>query len=60
MLHAEHSACVQRGERTRATVTDHIVAIKAGGARLEPRNHQSLCGACNRRKGIEHEGGFGR
>lgn len=46
-FHAEHSRCVQRGERTRATLTDHIVAIADGGARLDPANHQSLCTSCN-------------
>lgn len=46
-LHAEHSRCVQRGERRRATVTDHIVSLRDGGARLDPRNFQSLCRGCN-------------
>jgi 5-methylcytosine-specific restriction protein A len=58
--HAEHSRCVQRGLATKAAVTDHIVALRAGGSRMDPRNHQSLCGPCNRRKGIASEGGFGR
>ncbi len=58
--YAEHSLCVQRALYTRAEVTDHIRAIKYGGARLDARNHQSLCGACNRRKAIALEGGFGR
>ena len=49
-LHAEHSRCVQRGQRTRATVTDHIVALRQGGARLDPSNHQSLCHGCNAAK----------
>jgi 5-methylcytosine-specific restriction protein A len=59
-IYPEHSRCAQQLTRTRAEVTDHIVAIKAGGSRLDPANHQSLCGACNRRKGIALEGGFGR
>ena len=50
-LHAEHSRCVQNGQRRRATVTDHIVPIRAGGARLDPANHQSLCVRCNTLKG---------
>jgi 5-methylcytosine-specific restriction endonuclease McrA len=59
-LHAEHSRCVQEGRRVRATCTDHIRAIRDGGAVFDPANHQSLCGACNRRKAIAYEGGFGR
>jgi 5-methylcytosine-specific restriction protein A len=55
-LYAVHSVCVQRGERTRATVTDHIRAMRQGGAKLDPRNHQSLCHACNSRKAIALEG----
>jgi len=58
--HAAHSRCTTRGEYTRATVTDHIRAIKDGGARLDPSNHQSLCAGCNARKAIGFEGGFGR
>jgi 5-methylcytosine-specific restriction endonuclease McrA len=46
-LHSTHSRCVQRGLRTRATVTDHIRALRDGGARDDPANHQSLCTACN-------------
>lgn len=60
LFHMEHSRCARNGERVAATVTDHIVAMKAGGARFDPRNHQSLCRGCNNRKSIEHEGGFGR
>ena len=46
-LHAEHSRCVQHGQRVRAQVTDHIVRLRDGGARLDPRNFQSLCRGCN-------------
>ena len=49
-LHAEHSRCVQQGERVRAGVVDHIRALRDGGARLDPLNHQSLCVSCNVRK----------
>jgi 5-methylcytosine-specific restriction endonuclease McrA len=49
-LHADHSRCVKSGARTRAQVVDHIVPIAAGGARLEPSNHQSLCRSCNAAK----------
>jgi 5-methylcytosine-specific restriction endonuclease McrA len=47
---AEHSRCVQRGERVPADVTDHIVAIAAGGTIFDPDNHQSLCASCNTAK----------
>lgn len=50
-LYAEHSRCVQQGLRTPADVTDHIVSLRDGGARLDPTNHQSLCYSCNTRKG---------
>jgi 5-methylcytosine-specific restriction endonuclease McrA len=46
-FHVEHSQCAAQGVRVRATVTDHIVPIRAGGARLDPTNHQSLCARCN-------------
>jgi len=55
-LHPDHSACVQGGARTRATVTDHIRSLAAGGAHMDPTNHQSLCGPCNRRKAVALEG----
>lgn len=49
-LHATHSRCVQSGELNRAHVVDHITAIRDGGARLDPKNHQSLCRRCNTAK----------
>jgi 5-methylcytosine-specific restriction enzyme A len=49
--HLENSRCAQRGQFVRATVTDHIRSLKDGGARLDPANLQSLCHACNTRKG---------
>jgi 5-methylcytosine-specific restriction endonuclease McrA len=59
-LHAEHSLCARQGlMRVRATCTDHIVTMKAGGSKFESSNHQSLCADCNRRKAIAVEGGFG-
>ena len=59
-LYAEHSQCVQQGHPTVAECTDHIVALAHGGAMYDPSNHQSLCLACNTRKAIAYEGGFGR
>jgi hypothetical protein len=57
-LHAEHSQCVRQGLRVRATCTDHLRAMSAGGKKFDPLNHQSLCGDCNRRKAIVDEGGL--
>jgi len=56
--HAEHSRCTQQGERTRAQLTDHIQALRAGGNKYDTRNLQSLCRACHNRKIIAHEGGW--
>jgi 5-methylcytosine-specific restriction endonuclease McrA len=53
-LHTEHSRCAQRGERRRAAVTDHIVALREGGERLDPANFQSLCRGCNAAKAITY------
>jgi 5-methylcytosine-specific restriction protein A len=50
-LHVEHSRCAQRGQWVKATVTDHIQSLRDGGARLDAANFQSLCRACNIRKG---------
>lgn len=55
-LHAEHSRCVQQGQRVRADVVDHVVPLAKGGGHCSRRNAQSLCGACNRRKAIAEEG----
>lgn len=49
--YAQHSACVRRGLTVQAHVVDHIRSIVAGGAVFDPANHQSLCRACNTRKG---------
>jgi 5-methylcytosine-specific restriction protein A len=54
-----HPFCVRCGRI--AEVTDHVVAARQAPGRFwDPTNHQSLCGACNRRKAIALEGGFGR
>jgi hypothetical protein len=59
-LYADDSRCVQQGQRTRATCTDHILSMKDGGEQFDPANHQSLCHRCNALKCVAHEGGFGR
>ncbi len=58
--HLAHSRCAQHGLQVRATCTDHILSLSLGGAHMNVANSQSLCGNCNRRKNIAHEGGFGR
>ncbi|HEV8445463.1 MAG TPA: HNH endonuclease [Gemmatimonadaceae bacterium] len=50
-FYAEHSRCVQHGKRTLARVVDHIRSLVSGGARMDPKNHQSLCRSCNTLKG---------
>ncbi len=37
--------CLAEGKTTPAVMVHHIVAIKAGGARLDPRNLRSQCTA---------------
>lgn len=47
--------------RKLAEVTDHIISIKQRpDLRFAEENLQSLCTACNLRKAIAEEGGFGR
>lgn len=36
--------------RERRMFADHIVEVKDGGAALDPRNGQCLCGSCHTRK----------
>lgn len=50
-LHAEHSACARRGDKVPARVVDHIRSMVSGGDVFDPANHQSLCVACNTKKG---------
>lgn len=43
--------CWQRGIRkTDSLEYDHIIPLKAGGARLDPTNIQPLCDSCHRAK----------
>ena len=39
----------------RANCVDHILPIRAGGARLDPRNLRACCLACNSRLARERE-----
>ncbi len=43
--------CAKRGERTRATVVDHVKSHRGDWALfIDPANHQSLCAQCHNRK----------
>jgi 5-methylcytosine-specific restriction endonuclease McrA len=40
-------------------VVDHITPMAQGGGKYDEFNLQTLCRACNSRKNIESEGGYG-
>ena len=43
--------CAGRGDRTRATVVDHVIPFRGSWALfIDPANHQSLCKRCHDRK----------
>jgi 5-methylcytosine-specific restriction protein A len=42
--------CAARGRKVAATVADHVVPLKAGGARFGWTNLQALCVSCHNRK----------
>lgn len=49
--------CKQEGVNTRAEVTDHIKRLRAGGARFDYSNLQSLCRKHhNQKSGLESKG----
>jgi len=50
-----HPFCRQCGMP--ATEVDHIIAIRDGGARLDPANLQSLCHSCHMQKTADRRGG---
>lgn len=47
----EHPVCIFCGKP--ATIVDHIIPIKDGGAPLDGRNFQPLCWGCHSRKSVE-------
>jgi 5-methylcytosine-specific restriction enzyme A len=49
-------ACYSAGLVTAAADVDHIVPLRAGGARLDESNLQPLCRACHRLKTQEDAG----
>lgn len=42
--------CLKAERITPAEISDHVIPIRAGGARLDMANLQSLCKSCHRRK----------
>lgn len=42
--------CLQKGRVTPVDVTDHVVSIDDGGAKLDESNLQSLCHTCHNSK----------
>jgi 5-methylcytosine-specific restriction endonuclease McrA len=50
-FHAEHSRCVQAGQKNHAQCVDHIRPLRDGGSLDDEHNLQSLCFRCNRLKG---------
>ena len=51
--------CVKNGTIVKATLVDHILPIKQGGAPLDITNLQSLCWSCHSRKSIQEGSRFG-
>ena len=51
--------CKKKGLLVRATVVDHIVPIKQGGALLDEGNLQSLCWSCHSRKSAKEGSRWG-
>ncbi len=52
--------CEREGKVTPATVVDHIVPIKEGGAALDINNLQSLCKCCHDSKTAREDGHWGK
>lgn len=48
--------CAEGGRVTAASEVDHIVPLSRGGARLDRRNLQPLCGECHRAKTLADRG----
>lgn len=51
--------CLTHVRTTPATVADHILPLRYGGARFDPANGQGLCGPCNTAKMHEDERTYG-
>ena len=51
--------CARQSRITPATMVDHIVPIRQGGAALDMNNLQSLCWSCHSAKSIKEGSRFG-
>lgn len=51
--------CRKNGTIVKATIVDHIIPVKQGGAPYEMENLQSLCWSCHSRKSIIEGSRFG-
>lgn len=51
--------CLKKDLVVPVKVVDHIVAINAGGAKLDNNNLQSLCESCHNRKSAGESRGYG-
>ena len=47
--------CLLNGKHAPTTVTDHLVPIKFGGARLNPANLMALCSECHNNKSAREQ-----
>ncbi len=56
---AAHPICENCGQR-KSRLTDHIVPIKHGGARMDPQNWQALCSHCHESKKARERRGSGK
>lgn len=48
--HPACEECLRAGRTTPATLVDHIVPVRLGGAKFADANLQSLCDPCHQRK----------
>lgn len=52
--------CLKENKTVKASMADHIVPVKQGGAALDIFNLQSLCNACHSRKSVKEGSRFGK
>lgn len=52
--------CMKVGKIVKATIVDHIVPIKQGGAKYDSNNLQSLCWSCHSRKSVKEGSRYGQ